>query len=175
MSIDLFHLLGRYFWLVCRRITAYQYFWMRDAKLEHPGDPNPGADAISLRRRLFAVSDLPWIVMGWGILVDEYLTSGISSGLAIKPVCAGVVWDIVAVTVFFAFWVFFLGGAQKMVVLKPVEIRWHRTGFRGTTSGIIELTVGRVKLFAAIGPVGIKAGLPCIRDGRAAAEVRSNT
>lgn len=40
-------------------------------------------------------------------------------------------------------------------MLKPFEVKWHRTGFRGTTSGTVDLTVGRVKLFAAAGPIWI--------------------
>lgn len=57
----------------------------------------------------------------------------------------------------FAFWVFLLEGAEKVVVLQPVEFKWYRTGFRGTKSGTVELTVGRVKLFAVIGPIWIAA------------------
>ena len=55
----------------------------------------------------------------------------------------------------FVFWVFFLEGAEKVVVLRPVEFKWYRTGFRGTTQGTVELTTRRVKWFAAIGPIWI--------------------
>jgi hypothetical protein len=64
---------------------------------------------------------------------------------------------VFAIAVYFAFWVFLLEGAQKVVVLQPFEIRWHRTGFRGNSQGTVELTVGRVKLFAAVGPIWIAA------------------
>jgi len=57
----------------------------------------------------------------------------------------------------FAFWVFLLEGAEKVVVLQPFEFKWYWTGFRGTKSGTVELTVGRVKFFAAIGPIWIAA------------------
>ena len=57
----------------------------------------------------------------------------------------------------FAFWVFFLEGAEKVAILQPFEFKWYRTGLRGTTQGTVELTEGRVKLFAAIGPIWIAA------------------
>jgi hypothetical protein len=64
---------------------------------------------------------------------------------------------IFAITLYFAFWVFFLEGAEKVVVLQPMELKWYRTGFRGSREGTVELTVGRVKLFAAVGPIWIAA------------------
>ena len=56
-----------------------------------------------------------------------------------------------------AFWVLLLGGAQKIVLFKPVDLKWYRTGFRGTTTGTVELTTTRVKLYAAAGPFWVAA------------------
>jgi hypothetical protein len=48
-------------------------------------------------------------------------------------------------------------GYKSMLVVLPFEINWYRTTFRGTTRGTVALTEGRVKFFAAMGPVWITA------------------
>jgi hypothetical protein len=95
-------------------------------------------------------------VMGWGIL-----TGGVPNVWYFLQPQSGnpyvLAWfaSVFAVALWFTFWVFFLEGAEKVVVLQPFEIKWHRTGLRGTSRGTVELTVGRVKLFAALGPIWI--------------------
>jgi hypothetical protein len=156
-TVNLFNIVGRYFWFLCLGLSAYQYFvGIRGLSAKDPADPRAGAEAISLRRWFAVISDLPWVVMGWGILVGGvpnvwyFLQPG--SG---NPYVLAWFASVSAVALWFTFWVFFLEGAEKVVVLQPFEIKWHRTGFRGTGRGTIELTVGRVRLFAALGPIWI--------------------
>jgi hypothetical protein len=156
VGLNLFNIVGRYFWLLCLALSAYQYVaGVRSLASRDPTDPRASAEAIALRRRFVILSDLPWVVMGWGILAG-----GVPNVYFFRPQDRNpyvLAWfaSIFVIVLYFAFWVFFRGGAEKVVLLQPVEIKWHRTGFRGTTRGTVELTVGRVKLFAAIGPIWI--------------------
>ena len=155
--MDLFHILGRYFWLMCLVLSAYQYFTgLRSLASMDSTDLRASSEAIGLRRWFLIVADLPWVVMGWGILIG-----GVPNLWAFfrrqdrNPYVLAWFVTIFAVALWFAFWVFFLGGAEKMVSLKPFEFKWHRRGFRGSSQGTVELTVSRVKLFAAMGPIWI--------------------
>jgi hypothetical protein len=68
--MNLFNILGRYFWLVCLSISAYQYVvGMRSLASRDSTDPRASTEAIALRRWFLVVSDLPWVVMGWAILI----------------------------------------------------------------------------------------------------------
>ena len=157
--MDLFHFLGRYFWLLCLGITGYQYVvGMRSLSSKDPTDPRTSDEAIALRRS-FAVSSLvPWIVMGVGIVVG-----GVPNiWYYFRPQDRNpfvLAWFVIVFLTasYFALWVFFRGGAQKVVHLQPFELNWYRTTLRGTTRGTVALTEGRVKLLAAIGPVWIAA------------------
>jgi hypothetical protein len=157
LSANLFILIGRYFWAICLAISAYQYVvGVRSLASKDRTDPRVSEAAIGLRRWIAVAMALPWVVMGWGILVG-----GVPNiWYFLRPQDRNpyvLAWfgSIFAITLYFAFWVFFLEGAQKVVVLQPLELKWYRSGFRGTTRGTVELTVGRVKLFAAIGPLWI--------------------
>jgi hypothetical protein len=157
--MNLFHILGRHFWLLCLSLTAYRYvFGMRSLASRDARDPRVSPAAIALRRWFAVASALPWVVMGWAIFIG-----GVPNIWYFfrpqdrNPYVLGWFATIFAGALYFAFWVFLLEGAEKVVVLQPVEIKWHRAGFRGTTRGTVELTVGRVKLFAAIGPIWIAA------------------
>ena len=157
--MDFFKIVGRYFWLVCLGRSAYQYFMgLRSLASKDPTDPRTSAEAVVLRRWFVVISDLPWIVMGWGIMVggvpniwyflqprsgNPYRAFGVVLPAFSRSLCGS------------RSGCFFFEGAEKVVVLQPFEIKWHRTGFRGTTRGIVKLTVGRVKLFTAIGPFWI--------------------
>jgi hypothetical protein len=157
MGTVVFNLIGRYFWLVCLVLSLYQYFvGLRSFASKDFTDPQAGEAAIALRRWLFVLSDLPWLVMGFGILVggvpNVWYFLRPHDG---NPYVLAWFGSVLACTLYFTLWVFFLGGAEKVVVLKPFEVKWHRTGFRGTTSGTVQLTVGRVKLFAAFAPIWI--------------------
>lgn len=156
---NLFNLVGRYFWAFGLCASVYQYVvGMRAVASRGPSDPRASLAAISLRRWFAVAGALPWIVMGWGILVGS--VPNIWYFLRPQDRNAYVLTWFATLFVLafgFAFWVFFLGGAEKVVVLQPFELKWHRRGFRGTMTGIVELTEGRVKLFAAIGPIWIAA------------------
>ena len=157
--MDLFHFLGRYFWLLRLGFTGFQYFvGLRSLSSKDPADPRTSAEAIALRRWFTVFSELPWLVMGVGIVVG-----GVPNiWYYFRPqdrnpfVLAWFV-SVFLLAFYFAYWVFFRGGAQKIGLLQPFELNWYRTSFRGTTRGTIALTEGRVKLFAAIGPLWIAA------------------
>ena len=157
MSSNLFNLIGRHFWALGLLISAYHYVTgVRSLATRSPSDPRASLAAISLRRWFAVAGALPWVVMGWGILIGG--VPNIWYFLRPQdrnPYVLAWLATLFILAFGFAYWVFFLEGAEKVVVLKPFEVRWHRTGFRGTTSGTVELTVGRVKLFAAIGPIWI--------------------
>jgi hypothetical protein len=62
----------------------------------------------------------------------------------LNPYVLAFVGSIFLISVSFAYWVFFLGGAKKAMQFRLLEA----VGLRGN----VELTEGRVKLFAALGP-----------------------
>ena len=150
-----FSILGRYFWLVCLAITAANYVkGIRSLSTKTPTDPRASAEAIALRRWIAVGSALPWAVMGWAILMG-----GVPNIWYFfrpqdrNPYVLAWFATLFGLALYFAYWVFFCGGAEKVVRLQPVEVRWHRTTLRGTTRGTFAITEGRVKLFAAIGPL----------------------
>jgi hypothetical protein len=156
-SVNLFTIIGRYFWLLCLGVSAYNYIvGMSSLASRDPTDPRASVDAIALRRWFAIYSALPWAVMGWGIIVG-----GVPNiWYYFRPQDRNpfvLVWfaAIFLVAIYFAFWVFLRDGAQKVVLLQPFEVNWYRTSLRGTTRGTISLTEGRVKLFAALGPIWI--------------------
>jgi hypothetical protein len=157
--MNLFNLIGRYFWALGLIVSMYHYvLGMRAVASKGPSDPRASPAAISLRRRFVVAGALPWVVMGWAILIG-----GVPNIWYFfrpqdrNPYVLAWFATLFILAFGFAFWVFLLEGAEKMVVLQPVEFRWYRAGFRGARSGTVELTVGRVKLFAAIGPIWIAA------------------
>jgi hypothetical protein len=131
---------------------------MRSLNARAPTDSSASADAVTLRRWFAIASVVPWLVMGWGVEIG-----GIPSIWYYfrpqdhNPFVMAWFGTIVLLTVYFAFWVFFLGGAERVVSLKPIEINWYRTSFRGTARGTLPLTVGRVRFIAAIGPIWVAA------------------
>jgi hypothetical protein len=159
MGMNLFSIIGRYFWALCLMISACQYvIGMRALASKDASDPRASPAAIGLRRWFAIAGALPWAVMGWAILVG-----GVPNIWYFfrpqdrNPYVLAWFAVIFAIALYFAFWVFFLEGAQKVVVLQPMEIKWHRRGFRGSSQGTVELTMGRVKLFAAIAPMWVAA------------------
>ena len=158
-TVKLFSFLGRYFWALGLIVSAYHYvLGMRALASKGPSDPRASPAAISLRRWFAVVGAVPWVVMGWAIIIG-----GVTNIWYFfrpqdhNPYVLAWFATLFILAVGFAFWVFLLEGAEKVVVLQPVEFKWYRSGFRGTTSGTVELTVGRVRLFAALGPIWIAA------------------
>lgn len=157
--MNLFSIVGRYFWLLCLIISAYRYVaGIRSLDSTGPSDPRASPAAIALRRWFAVASALPWVVMGWAILIG-----GVPNVWYFfrpqdrNPYVLAWFAAVFAIAAYFAFWVFILAGAEKVVLLQPVQIKWYRTGFRGSTGGTIELTTTRVKLFAATAPLWIGA------------------
>lgn len=157
--MNLFSIMGRYFWLLCLGVTAYNYVvGVRSISAREPTDPRASADAVTLRRWFAISSALPWVVMGWAIVIG-----GVPNVWYFfrpqdrNPYVLAWFASIYVLAFYFAYWVFLRGGARKVVLLQPFEIKWYRTGFRGTTRGTVALTEGRVKLFAALGPIWIAA------------------
>jgi hypothetical protein len=157
--VSLFTIIGRYFWLLGLAMPAYNYaVGIRSLSSRDPTDPRASAEAIALRRWIANFSALPWAVMGWAITIG-----GVPNVWYFfrpqdrNPFVLAWFATIFFLAVYLAYWVFLRGGAQKIVLLQPFEIKWYRTTLRGTTRGTVALTVGRVKLFAAIGPIWIAA------------------
>src|ERR1700722_1512027 len=157
--MNFFNFIGHYFWLVCLGFSAYGYvLGVRSLASKDSTDPRASAGAVVLRRWFAVAGAVPWVVMGWGILIG-----GVPNVWSFfrpqdrNPYVTAWFATLFIIAFGFAFWVFILEGAEKVVVLQPVEFKWYRTGLRGTTQGTVELTVGRVKLFAAIGPFWIAA------------------
>jgi hypothetical protein len=147
--VNLFAVISRYFWLVILGGAVYNYVVSARAIAErNPQDADICAAAISFRRWFAVGSIIPWVVMGVGILFggvpniwyyfrpqdrNPYVLAWFAS------LFIGALW--------FAYWVFILGGAEKAVALRLIEL----TGFRGP----IKLTANRVRFFALLGPIWI--------------------
>jgi hypothetical protein len=157
--MSLFNFLGRYFWALGLAFSAYNCAaGIRALASRDATDPSASPAAISLRRGFAVAGALPWVVMGWAIVVG-----GVPNIWYFfrpqdrNPYVLAWFATLFILAIGFAFWVFFLEGAEKVAILQPFEFKWYRTGLRGTTQGTVELTEGRVKLFAAIGPIWIAA------------------
>jgi hypothetical protein len=112
--MDLFHILGRYFLLLYLAIGGYRYFvGLRSLASKDPADPRTSAEAIAY----FRPQDRNAFVLAWFV-------------------------SVFLLAFYFAFWAFFRGGAEKVVLLQPFELNWYRTSLRGTTRGTIALTEG---------------------------------
>lgn len=155
--MNLFLFLGRYFWLVCLAMTAINYArGIRSLAVKGPSDPTASVEAIALRRWFAIASALPWVVMGWAIMLG-----GVPNfWYFFRPQDRNsyvLAWfaTLFGLALYFAYWVFFCGGAEKVVRLQLFEVRWHRTTLRGAARGTFAITEGRVKFFAAIGPLWV--------------------
>jgi hypothetical protein len=155
----MFALIGRYFWLVCLGIAIYNYMaGVRSLESKAPSDPTASVDARRLRRWFAIGAVLPWLVMGWGILMGGVPTIWYYFRPQDRnPFVLAWFATMYIEACYFAYWVFVQDGAQKIVALQPFEVRWRRTSLRGMRMGTVALTVGRVKFFAALGPVWITA------------------
>ena len=145
--MNLFSLIGKYFWLVCIVFTFVNY---RKALGQAPG-AGTGADAaqraIYLRRAaLFGV--LPWFVMGAGILVG-----GVRDVWAyFRPQDADpwvLAWfaTLIALAIANAAWVFLADGARKVRQYDLLAINRRR--------GAKPVSEFWIKVLAALGPFWI--------------------
>lgn len=145
-GVNLFPLLGRYFWVICLEIGAFDYLlgiWR--LAFVAPDDPRRSREAIALRGWLAVFAGMPWLVMGWGIVYG-----GVPSIFYYfrpqdrNPIVLAWFACILLIALYFAYWVFLRGGAEKMMRAGPLE------GF-----GNIASTSTRVKLYAALRPAWI--------------------
>ena len=143
---QLVYFLGRYFWLVCLAVCACNYFVAsRRRPRVTPRDPATEEEARFFLRVFTVVSFVPWLVMGLGQTVG-----GVPSiwhyfrPQDLNPYVLAFIASIFLISVAFAYWVFVLGGAKKVVELQLSQVM----GLHGYG----ELTEGQVKFLAAAGP-----------------------
>jgi hypothetical protein len=149
--VDLFTAITRYFWAICLAVSATNYIvGSRAAASFCTDDPRSSDEAKSLRRWFGVASTIPWVVMGVGEIIGR--VPNISYYFRPRD-CNPYVWtwygSIFLLAVIFAYWVYFRGGAEKTVDLELIQFFSRNRTFA--------LTSGRVKLFAALGPVWIAA------------------
>jgi len=145
--VQLFAFFDRYFWLICIAIAGLNYV----SAVRTAADLTELTDAQRARRknliqRGFAISTLPWLVMGLGIVSRR--VDGVFSYF--DPSAGNVcVWawyvSLFLVACGFCFWVFVHGGAKEIVDLKLLKAHGPR--------GEIALREGWIKFLAAIGPL----------------------
>jgi hypothetical protein len=147
--VNLFAIIGRYFWLLCLAIVSFNYIvGQRKVAARDSADPRLSSEVISYRRLFAVASAVPWVVMGVGILLG-----GVPNIWYYfrpqdhDPFVLAWFGSLFIISISFAFWVFFLGGAEKVVAFRLIEVN----GLRGP----ISLTVGRVKLLALLGSLWI--------------------
>lgn len=147
--MNLFNLFARYFWLPGIVMTGFNYFSSkRIAAASGPASPRASDEAKVLRRRLAVVLALPWVVMGVGTLVGgvpdiwRYFRPQDQN-----PYVLAWFGTIFSVAILFAWWVFFFDGAEKSIKYQLFETFDRRSNLMNS--------VGRIKLFAALGPIWI--------------------
>ena len=115
MNANLFNLIGRYFWAVCLAFSAYNYIvGLRSLVSRESTDPRASEAAVNLRRWFAVAGALPWVVMGWGILVG-----GVPNVWSFfrpqdrNPYVLAWFATLFIIAFGFAFWVFILEGAER--------------------------------------------------------------
>jgi hypothetical protein len=72
MADTVFDALGRYFWLICLAISAYQYYAAgRRVEADEHLSESMTVERTRYIQRFIAASTLPWIVMGAGQLTGS--------------------------------------------------------------------------------------------------------
>ena len=151
MDVTLFNALGRYFWLICLAMSAYQYY-AAGCRIDTEDDLS---EPVRIERNRYmqvfiGASALPWVVMGIGQMTGS--TSSVWDYFRpqdMNPFVLAFVGSVFALSVAMVYWVFFMQGAQKVAELKLMQ----SYGFFRTST----LTERQVKLFAAFGPVFVIA------------------
>jgi len=151
MANSVFDALGRYFWLMCLAISAYQYYAAgRRVEADEHLSESMKIERTKYSQWGIAASTLPWIVMGAGQLSGN--TSSVWEYFRpqdMNPFVVAFVGSVFAMSLAFFYWVFFMDGARKAVELKLM----HWQGFSGSGP----LTESQVKLFAGFGPLFVVA------------------
>jgi hypothetical protein len=160
MEKALFEALGRYFWLICLAMTAYQYYAAgRRPHTEEQPSESTRLERVRYVRLFIATSALPWIVMGLGQLTGR--TSTVWDYLRPQDMNVFVLaflGSVFALSIAFAYWIFFMDGARKTVELELMHVQ--------VFSGSRPMTERQVKLLAAFGPLFVLAwiALPIFMD-----------
>jgi len=142
-----FDIIGRYFWLICLGMSAYQYHAAsrRAAEQDQLSEPLR-ARRIQYLQRMIGASTLPWLVMGLGQLTGS--TTSVWDYFRPQDLNVFVlafVASIFVLSLAMAYWVFFRDGARQTVELK---LGWSRG-----LSGSSPMTERQVRLFAGLGPL----------------------
>lgn len=147
--MNLFNIFARYFWLLCLVISGFNYF-AGERTVGRSGAMSLGRsdEAKILRRRFAIVAALPWVVMGIGMV----LGSVPNVWYYFRPQDQNpYVWawfgTVFLVAIVFAWWGFFRDGAAKVIRHQAFATLSPRSNWMHT--------VGKVKFFAALGPVWI--------------------
>ena len=147
--MNLFDIIARYFWLLCLVMSGFNYFaGERAAAKAGPASPRASDEARLPRSRFAVVAALPWVVMGTGMVIGgvpnvwHYFRPQDRN-----PYVLAWFGSVFFVVVAFAWWVFFRDGAAKAVAYQLFETLSPRSRMMQTS--------GRVKFFAALGPVWI--------------------
>lgn len=142
----MFDLMSRYFWAICIAVALAKYLAMR-RRIRALTDLSPtekqSGEACA---QWFAIlSCLPWLIMGWGIL-----GGGVPSVFAfLRPADRNpyvILWlgTIFVLTLVYAGWVWFAGGARKV---QAFQLYNANLGSRRAP-----LSETAIKIFAALGP-----------------------
>lgn len=144
--MDPFRLISQYFWLLCLGFTGINYVIAR-RRIEQAkgiGSTYPEA-AIPYLRWFWLASGLPWLVMGYGQLTGSTPTVWYYfRPQDHNPFVIGWLACIFMLSVVYAIWVLFFGGARKVQ-----ELQLFSTFGMRTKNPLSELMI---KLLAAIGP-----------------------
>ena len=136
----------QYFWLIAMGTSALNYIMTtRKAESLPESDPRNTSEAKSLRLWVAATSVVPWIVMAIGLQFGN--VPNIWSYFRPQDRHPFVLAWYVTVFLFavaYAYWILFLGGAEKTIEFRPMS--------SGLARGNVAPTPKRVKLLAALAP-----------------------
>lgn len=144
--MNLFQFIGRYFWAVCLAFSAFNYVSAarRMESANHIGWTN--LDEAKRYLQLFALAGAaPWLVMGFGQVVG-----GVPSvwhffrPMDGNPYVISWIASVFLLSVCYAYWVLFRGGATKVREYDLMSVFGKRATFGKSITFI--------KLMAAIGP-----------------------
>jgi hypothetical protein len=141
-----FAFIDQYFWLICIVVTGINYLFAIRVPPELANATSAQKSRrVALIQRGFAISALPWLVMGAGIVTQH--ANGVFSYFDPRSGNAYVwAWyvSLFLISCAFCYWVFAHKGAKEIVELKLLKAH-------GPT-GEIPLRENWVKFFAAMGP-----------------------
>jgi hypothetical protein len=138
--------MSQYFWLLALAFAAFNYARARKSIIESvPSDRI--AEASALLTRFAVVGVLPWVVVGAGYILGFTPTIWLyfrpQDGNPFVVAWIGVSFAIVC---WYAYWVLFAGGAEKVRDLQPMAAF-------GRVNPQRQQSLGSIKFFAGLGPL----------------------